>query len=95
MCIGIHKLRAVTAACKSRGSSVSIVSGYGQDDQAIEIRCRQRQEDFCSNLCVQTDTGAHPTSCTVGTEGPLYAAKARPGLDADHSPPSTAEVVNE
>jgi hypothetical protein len=31
-----------------------------------------------------------PASCTMGTGG-----KARPGRDADHSPPSSAEVENE
>jgi hypothetical protein len=49
-------------------------------------------EDFSSNLCVQTGSGAHPASCTVGTVGSLSGGKARPGRDADHSPPSRAEV---
>jgi hypothetical protein len=31
----------------------------------------------------------------MGTEGPFPGGKARPGRDADHSPPSSAEVVNE
>jgi hypothetical protein len=52
-------------------------------------------KDFSSSLCVQTGSGAHPASCTVGTGSPFPVGKARPGLDADHSPPSTAEVVNE
>jgi hypothetical protein len=30
----------------------------------------------------------------MGTVGPFSGAKARPGLDADHSPPSSAEVKN-
>jgi hypothetical protein len=33
---------------------------YGLDDRAIEVRSRQRQEDFSSSLCVQTGYGAHP-----------------------------------
>jgi hypothetical protein len=32
---------------------------------------RQVQEDFSSSLCVQTDSGAHPASCTMGS-GVLY-----------------------
>jgi hypothetical protein len=55
----------------------------------------QRQEDFSSNLCVQNSSGAHPASCTMVTGGPFPGAKARPGRDADHSPPSSAEVENE
>jgi hypothetical protein len=31
----------------------------------------------------------------VDNGGPSPVAKARPGRDADHSPPSSAEVVNE
>jgi len=31
----------------------------------------------------------------MGTGGPFPGAKARPGRDADHSPPSGAEVENE
>jgi hypothetical protein len=56
---------------------------------------RQRQENFSSTLCAQTDSGAHPTSCPMGTEGLIYGAKALPRRDTDHSPPSSAEVVNE
>jgi hypothetical protein len=39
--------------------------------------------------------GAHPASCTKGTGGTFPGGKARPGRDADHSPPSSAEVMNE
>jgi hypothetical protein len=28
-------------------------------------------KDFSSILCVQTDSGAHPASCTMGTGGPF------------------------
>jgi hypothetical protein len=31
----------------------------------------------------------------MGTAGPFPGNKARPGRDTDHSPPSSAEVVNE
>jgi hypothetical protein len=77
------------------GSSVStIVSGYGLDDRAIEVRSPLRQE-HSSSLCVQTGSGAHPASCTMGTGGPFPGGKARPGREADYSPPSSAEVENE
>jgi hypothetical protein len=52
-------------------------------------------EEFSSSLCVQTGSGAHPASCTVGTGGLFRGGKARPGRDADHSPPSSTEVRNE
>jgi hypothetical protein len=71
------------------------VSDYGLDDWAIGVRFPEGAEDFSSSLCVQTGSGAHPASCTMGTGGPFLGSKARPGSDADHSPPCSAEVVNE
>jgi hypothetical protein len=68
------------------GSSVSIVSVYGLKERAIEVRSPARAKDFSSNLCVQTGSGTHPASCTMGTGGPFPGAKVRPGRDADHSP---------
>jgi hypothetical protein len=49
-------------------------------------------EDVPSSLCVQTGSGAHPASCTMGSRVIFPGVKARPGRDADHSPPSSAEV---
>jgi hypothetical protein len=65
------------------------------NDQAIEARSLAGAKDFSSSLCVQTGSGAHPASCPMGTGGPFPGAQARPGRDADHSPPSSAEVKNE
>jgi hypothetical protein len=45
-------------------SSGSIVSGYGLDDRAIEVRSPAEPK-------VQTGSGAHPASCTMGIGGPL------------------------
>jgi hypothetical protein len=67
-------------------SSGSIMSDYGLDGRAIEVRFAAEAKDFSSNLCVQTSSEAHPASCTVGTGGPFPGAKARTGHDADHSP---------
>jgi hypothetical protein len=79
----------------SRVSSVSIVSDYGLDDRAIGVRSPAEAKDFSSSLCVQTGSGANPASCTMGTGVLSPGGKARPGRDTDHSPPSSAEVVNE
>jgi hypothetical protein len=71
------------------------VSDYGLVDRAIGVRSPAEAKDFSSSLCVQTGSGAHPASCTIGTGVLSPGIKARPGRDADHSPPSSAEVVNE
>jgi hypothetical protein len=67
-------------------------SDYGLSDQGS---IPGRGKEFSSNLCVQTGSGAHPASCTVGTGASFPQGKVRPGRDADHSPPSNAEVKNE
>jgi len=67
------------------------VSDYGLDDRAIEVRSPAGAEDFSSSLCVQTGSGP----LYNGYRGPFPGGKARPRRDADHSPPSSAEVENE
>jgi hypothetical protein len=42
---------------------------------------------------VQNGTGAHPVSYTIGSGGSVPGLK-RPGREANHSHPSTAEVQN-
>jgi hypothetical protein len=50
---------------------------------------------YDSVLVFQTGAGTHPASCPMGSGVPFPGGKARPERDADHSPPSSAEVVNE
>jgi hypothetical protein len=76
----------------SRGSSVSIVADYRLDDRGS---IADRGRDFSSSLYVQTGSGAHPASYPMGTGDPFPGGKARPGRDANHSPPSNVEVKNE
>jgi hypothetical protein len=76
----------------SRGSLVSILADTGW---TTGVRSPTDAEYFSSRLCVHTGFVAHPASCSVGTGGPFPRGKARPGHDADHSPPSSAEVKNE
>jgi hypothetical protein len=71
------------------------VSGYGLDDWAVEVSIPGRGQRIIPLASVQTGSGVHLASCTVGTGGPFPGAKARSGHDADHLPPSSAEVENE
>jgi hypothetical protein len=64
----------------SRGSSVGIVSDYGLDDRAIEVRSPTGAEDFSSIPCVQTGSGAHPASYPMGTGGLYPGAKRGRGV---------------
>jgi hypothetical protein len=80
---------------RNRVSSGSVVSDYGLDDRAIGVRSPTGAKYFSSILCVQTGSGAHPASYTMGTGDPFPGGKSWPRGDAVHSPPSSAEVVNE
>jgi hypothetical protein len=64
-------------------------------DWTTGVRSPAGAKDFSSSLCDQIGSEAHPSSHSVGTRGPFPGGNARPGLDADHSPPSSAEVKNE
>jgi hypothetical protein len=55
---------------------VAQVSGYGLDDRGIEVRSSAQAKYFSSSLCVQTGSGVHPASCTMGTGGPFPGTKA-------------------
>jgi hypothetical protein len=71
------------------GSRVSSVSTTGWTTRRSGFDPRQGQRIF------PLASGAHPAYCPMGTGGPFPGGKKRPGRDADHSPLSSAEVVNE
>jgi hypothetical protein len=75
---------------RSRGSSGSIVSDYGLEERGSIPG--GGKGFFSSSLCVQTGSGDHTASCTMGTGGPFPRGKARSGRDSDLSPLSSAEV---
>jgi hypothetical protein len=80
----------------SRVSSGSLVSDYGLDDRAIVVRFLAKAKDFSCRLCVQVSGWGPPSLQYNGYRGgPFLGGKARQGCDADHSSPSSAEVVNE
>jgi hypothetical protein len=62
-------------------SSVSMMSDYGLDNWTTGFRSPTETENFFSSLCVQTGSGAHPASCTMGTVSSFPGGKARPGRD--------------
>jgi hypothetical protein len=57
------------------GCTSQKVSGVPQSVQCLVmdwmtgVRSLTEAEDFSSNLCIQTGSGAHPASCTMGTGG--------------------------
>jgi hypothetical protein len=76
----IPKITRDVQQSRSRGSSGSIVSDHGLDERAIRVRSPAGAKDFSYSLCVQTGSGAHPASCTMGTGGPFPGAKRGRGV---------------
>jgi hypothetical protein len=75
---------------RSRDSVVGIATGYGLDDRGVGIRVPGGSRIFTSPI-VQTGSVVHATSYIIGTWGSFPGVK-RPGREADHSPPTSAEV---
>jgi hypothetical protein len=80
---------------QSNGAAVAQSVWCLTTDWTSGVRFPTEAGNFSSSLCVQTGSGAHPASCLMGTGGPFPGGKARPGRDADNSPPSSAEVKYE
>jgi hypothetical protein len=71
------------------------VSGYGLDDRAIEVRPPAEAKGFLLTSVSRPALGPTQPPVKWVPGGPLPGAKARPGRDADHSLPSSAEVRSE
>jgi hypothetical protein len=85
--IKIYSLSCIKT--ESRGKSVRLV------DWTIRVRSPTRPKGFYFSFCTQTGSGARSASYTLCTEVSFPGDKPWPVRDADHSPPSTAEVKNE
>jgi hypothetical protein len=78
---------------KSRDSTVGIVLGYGLDDRSSRVRFPAGAGNFSLHHRVQNGFGSHSASYPV-VPGALSLEVKRPGREADHSPPSSAEAKN-
>jgi hypothetical protein len=55
----------------------------------------RKGQDFSLLRSLQTGSGAHPTSYAMDIVRLLPLGVKRPGLEADHSPPSSVEIKND
>jgi hypothetical protein len=76
---------------ESRDGSVGIALGYGLDDRGSGVRFPAGAGNISLHHRVQKGSDAHPASYPVGNKGSFPGVK-RPGREADHLPPSSAEV---
>jgi hypothetical protein len=65
--------------------------GYGLDDRGSAVRFPAGSGNFSLHHRVQNGSGSHPASHPMGTRGSFLEIK-RPEREADHLPPSSAEV---
>jgi len=78
----------ICCVTRGPGSSVGIATELRAGRSGIESRWGR---DFPS---VHTGPSAHPASCKLGTRV-FPGGKVRQGRPADHSPPSSAAVMEE
>jgi hypothetical protein len=77
-------------------SIIVVFSGKELDDRAIEIRSlAEAKRIFPLTFVSSPALGLTQPPVQWVPGGPFPGGKARPGRDADLSPPSSAEVVNE
>jgi hypothetical protein len=74
-------------------SSVGIVTGYGLDDRGSGVQFPAGAGNFSLHHHVQNGSGP-PSLLSNGYQGALSLEVKRPEREADHSPPSSAEVKN-
>jgi hypothetical protein len=67
--------------------------GYGLDDRGSRVRFPAGAGKFSLHHRVQNGSVAHSASYPMGS-GALSLRVKRPGREADHSPPSSADVKN-
>jgi hypothetical protein len=76
---------------KSRDNSVGIVLDYGLEDRGSRVRFPEGLGIFLFTTASRTALG--PTQPPIQwVPGALSLVLKRPGREADHSPPSSAEV---
>jgi hypothetical protein len=84
----------VHSRLKSRDSSVGIALGYGLDDWGSRVRFPAGAGNFSLHHRVQNGSGAHSASYPIGSGRLIPRGVKRPCREADHLPPSSAEVKN-
>jgi hypothetical protein len=83
------KVKSVRIYSNSRDSSVGIALGYGLDDRGSRVRFPAGAGNFSLHQRVQNGPTQPPIQWVTV---PLCLGIKRPGREADHSPPSSAEV---
>jgi hypothetical protein len=78
---------------KNRDSSVGITLGCWLDDRCSRVLFPAGAGDFSLLHRFQNSSESHPVFCPLGTRA-SFPGERRLGREADHSPPSRAEVKN-
>jgi hypothetical protein len=77
--------------CWNRDSEVSIATGYGLDDQGVRVSSPAGLKNF--QFTMLSRSALRSTQSPIQwVLGALSPGVKRPGREADHSPPASAEV---
>jgi hypothetical protein len=81
----LHEVTRLRFVVRNRGTSVSVATDYG-------VRFPVGRKDFSVFHSVQTGSAAQPASNP--TSAGIFPGIKLPECEADHSPPSGAEIMN-
>jgi hypothetical protein len=70
---------------------MTLRTSHWLEDRGSRVRFPAADENFSLHHHVQNGSGAHQAFYPMDTRGSFLGVK-RPGREADHSPPSSAEV---
>jgi hypothetical protein len=77
-----------------RGWEFCIATGCGLDKRGSRVRFPARAVNFSLHHRVQNGSGAHPQPIIQWVPGNLSPGVKRPVCQADHLPPTSAEIKN-
>jgi hypothetical protein len=86
----LFQLASNATYAQSRDSAIGVATGYGLNDRGSEFESRQGQEFY---FFMSSRPALGPTQPPIQwVPGALSPGVKRPGREADHSPPTNAEV---
>jgi hypothetical protein len=85
-CILNNIVQTLSCQIMYPGAGVAQSVSWLTTDWTTGVRSPTEAEDVSSSLCLQTGSGAHPASCSMGTGGPFPRVKRGRGVMLTNHP---------